>query len=517
MTARPSDSLVHSSSGSLSKWLVFFFALAAIAFGVFAAWGSSEWLAFVGVVIVVLIAAWTLPESFLTPILIGLVAAQFYFPVPGASANLRGALIFVAAVALRIALSRPLRHRAWMLPAALFLLVAFVAALGAPDRYAAFKGIYEWGAVFLTAFVAGELIASRAALTRAVIALVAIGVVEALVGLAQAALGVDRVIAILRAPLNEIFFQPNLLRERLTDLSFNWILFDRILPFGNFINAVDYAVFLAAILVLALSFVIAGHDTAKQSSLSDVGIASHAERSASLRTLAMTPRIILLVGILAMSAALLLTFKGSGLLALAGGALMIALFFLNGTCRLPRLTPRTLVVGSVLALATLVFAAPFADLLVVRAAFLIQRETGAVTSVGRLAVWAQLIPFLTQRPFFGFGLNNAIPLIEPIPTLIGGAFAYTTPAPESSYVAMLIETGLLGFSALMSLFAVTLVQAWHNARKSKDAIHVGIIAAFVALLVGNLTVAGLTTDQNGMLFGLLLGISSRNWRLAVGS
>ncbi|CAG0944823.1 hypothetical protein ANRL1_01964 [Anaerolineae bacterium] len=510
MTARPSDSLVHSSSGSLSKWLVFFFALAAIAFGVFAAWGSSEWLAFVGVVIVVLIAAWTLPESFLTPILIGLVAAQFYFPVPGASANLRGALIFVAAVALRIGLTRPLRRRAWMLPAALFLLVAFVAALGAPDRYAAFKGIYEWGAVFLTAFVAGELIASRAALTRAVIVLVAIGVVEALVGLAQAALGVDRVIAILRAPLNEIFFQPNLLRERLTDLSFNWILYDRILPFGNFINAVDYAVFLAAILVLALSFVIAGHDTAKQSSLSDVGIASR-------KPLAMTPRIILLVSILAMGAALLLTFKGSGLLALAGGALMIALFFLNGTWRLPRLTPRTLVVGSVLALATLVFAAPFADLLVARAAFLIQRETGAVTSVGRLAVWAQLIPFLTQRPFFGFGLNNAIPLIEPIPTLIGGAFAYTTPAPESSYVAMLIETGLLGFSALMSLFAVTLVQAWHNARKSKDAIHVGIIAAFVALLVGNLTVAGLTTDQNGMLFGLLLGISSRNWRLAVGS
>ncbi len=510
MNERPAGSWAHWSIGSLNTWLVFFFAFAAIAFGIFAALGSSEWLAFTGVVIVVLIAAWTLPESFLTPILIGLGAAQFYFPVPGASANLRGALIFVAAVALRMGLSRPLSRRAWMPPAALFLIVAFVAALGAPDRYGAFKGIYEWSAVFLTAFVAGELIASRKALTRAVITLVAVGVIEALIGLAQAALGVDRVIALLRAPLSEIFIQPNLLRERLTDLSFNWILFDRVLPFGNFINAVDYAVFLAAILVLALPFVIARRDPAKQSSLSAVGIASR-------KPLAMTPTIILLVSILAMGAALFFTFKGSGLLALAGGVLMITLFFSKGTFRLPRLTPRTLVVGSVLALAALVLAAPFADLLVARAVFLIQRETGGVTSVGRLAVWAHLIPFVAQRPFFGFGLNNAIPLIEPIPTLNGGTFAYTLPAPESSYVAMLVETGVLGFSALIGLLAVTLAQAWRNARKSDDAIHIGIIAAFVALLVGNLTVAGLTTDQNGMLLGLLVGMSSRNWRVDVGS
>jgi O-antigen ligase len=89
--------------------------------------------------------------------------------------------------------------------------------------------------------------------------------------------------------------------------------------------------------------------------------------------------------------------------------------------------------------------------------------------------------------------------------LRGGAVAFNNPAAESAYVAALVETGIAGFAALMALFAATLAGAARRARG--DALFVGVLAALVALLLGNLTVAGFTTDQNGMLLGALIGMA----------
>jgi len=475
----------HWHIGTFAHWLI---ALAALALGVFAALGSSEWLAFTGIALAILLAAFTLPIALAAPLLAVFAALQFYFPLPGTTFTLRGALLFVVALAVRrwSGLSSPPKLKTWMMPTALFLFAALIAALGATNQYVAFKGIYDWLAIFFVAFVASEIVASQQTLARVARALIAVGIAQALLGLAQAAFSVDQVVAALQSPANDFFFQPDLLRERLDNLAFNWILVDRVSPFGNFINAIDYAIFLAAIVPLAIAVI-------------------SSAREKSLRA-----KIILFVGISAMLAAIVLTLKASGIFALGAAIVTLGIFIL------PRVSVRVRVGIIVFAFITLVLAAPFAGAFSERATFLIARELGANTATGRLAVWAQLITALPQKMFFGFGLNNAIDLIAPTPTLNGGAFAFTHPAPESGYVAALIETGLIGFCALMSLFASALVRAFRNARELQNPIHIGICAALVALLVGNVTVAGFTADQNGMMLGMLIGIVIRDWRLEIG-
>jgi hypothetical protein len=64
--------------------------------------------------------------------------------------------------------------------------------------------------------------------------------------------------------------------------------------------------------------------------------------------------------------------------------------------------------------------------------------------------------------------------------------------------------GIAGLTALLVLFAGTFARAIRRARA--DPIYVGALAALVAFWVGNLTVAGFTTDQNGMLLGMLIGM-----------
>lgn len=469
------------------------FASIALAFGAFAALGSSQWLATIGVLLLIFVAALTAPLPLVALILATLVPLQFYFDIPDSSFTLRGAVVFVFAAALRVfvvrfhalkgvanAVKRSLRT--WMFPAALFLLAALVAAFGAPNKYLAFKGVYDWLTIFATAFVISEMAQSAQALRRLTVVLVAVGIGEASLGLLQYALGLDAVLRGLRLPVSGLFYQPNLLQEKLADLSFNWIVFDRASPFGTFINGIDYAIFLAAILSLVLALLLARNNVI-----------------ASQRTRAMTQAALLACALL-MGGALLLTFKGSGLIAFAGGAVTVALLFTL------RLSARTIALSFVVLFFAIILVLPFADLVGQRVSFLIEREQGAFGTAGRLEIWASLFQFFMPRPLFGFGLNNAILLAEPMRTLRSGAIAFNATTPESAYVAAWIETGAVGFSALMILIGVVLVRAYWNARETMNAMHIGILAAIVALLLGNVTVTGLTTDQNGMLLGILIGM-----------
>ncbi len=453
------------------------FIAAALVFGAVAALGSAQWLATAAVLGLIFVAAITLPMSWVASIIAALIPLQLYFDIPDSSLTLRAALVFVFSAALRVLVQRRAgkdltRWKLWMLPAALFLLAAFAAALGASSRYLAFKGIYDWLAVFATAFVIGEAVRSRGLLDRLLVVLVAAGVGEALLGLAQYALGLDAVLRLLRLPVSDLFFQPNLLRDRLTDVSFNWVVFDRASPFGTFINGIDYALFLAAILGIALARLLAVR-----------------ERKRIL---------VLFASALLMGVALLLTFKGSGFLAVAGAAATVALF------SLPRWTPRVAVVGAIVLIVAVALALPFAGLLAERVAFLVQREQGVTGTPGRLETWVELLRQLAQRPIFGYGLNHAPLLTEATRTLRYGAVAFNSPAAESAYVAALVETGIAGFAALMAWIGVVLARAIQLARV--DTRFVGVLAALVALWLGNLTVAGFTTDQNGMLLGVLIGM-----------
>lgn len=456
----------------------------ALALGAFGTLGSPAWVALATVVLALGAAAWTLPPLWLVLIPVALTPLQLYVAIPGTSFTLRGTVVFLFAAALRIAAANPVALkralRTWLLPAALFILVALVAALSAPDRYLALKGVYDWLPHFAMLLIASETVLTARARRTVVTAVIAVGVLEALLGLLEYVLGLDAILDLLRLPVSQLVFQPNLLGDRLSDLSFNWVIFDRAAPFGTFINGIDYAIFIAAVLSLLLALLIVPGSPANHP--------------------------LAYAGALALGAALLLTFKGSGLLALGGGAAAVVGLAVVRS-RHGAIPTRTFALALAILAGALVLALPFADLIGQRLLFLVQREQGAFGTAGRLEIWTSLLQFVLQRPFFGFGLNNATLLAEPMRTLRGGAVAYNTTTPESAYVAALIETGILGFVMLMSLFVGTLIRGLRQIRASTEpAIRVGVWAAICAILVGNLTVAGFTTDQNGILLGALMGM-----------
>lgn len=451
--------------------------LAAIAAGIAAAIGSSGWLMTVCILVLLLAAAWLLPIRWSVCLLGALVPVQLYLTIPDSSATLRGAFVVSVALGVRVAVTRPaLLRRGWVILAALFASVGVFDAFVATDRYGAWRGLYEWLPIFASLLV-GTAVAADQLITRRLYAVLILGgVVEAALGLAQYAVGLDTVIGWLRLPISRLVYQANLLQERLVNLSFNWVMFDRVAAFGTFINGIDYAVYIAALFALAFALV--------------------------LRTQGMRPRNILLAlgACVLLVTALLLTFKGSGWIALGGAVLTVVLLSTKDLSR------RTLAAGALIVLVVLVLALPLSDLLVQRITFLVQRELGATDTFGRLEIWTQLAQAFTVRPWFGYGLNNAIALIEPTRTLNGGAFGLVLTAPESGFVGSLVETGIFGFVALMGLFAGALLRAYRRWLVAPDARAIGIVAALVALLLGNLTVSGFTTDQSGLLLGLLLGL-----------
>jgi O-antigen ligase len=269
-----------------------------------------------------------------------------------------------------------------------------------------------------------------------------------------------------------------MLRDRLTDLSFNWILNERVLAFGTFINSIDFAIFLAAILTLVLALLIGEEQQ---------GLPGHT--------------LILFVCALVLAVALLQTLKGSGIIALVGGVATIALLYV------PRLSPRLLALSAIGCIAASAVAALFSSDIASRVLFLVQREEGAFGTAGRVTTWLQLLGFLAQRPLFGFGLNNAPFLLDASPSLSGGAFVLNLRGPESAYVAMLVETGIVGFAMLAWFIGGVFARVYRSVQSARfSARTIGFGAAIIALLFGNLTVVGLTTDQNGMLLGALIGL-----------
>lgn len=470
VTARSIDESIRA------RVIVIFCALVAVSGGVFAAAISLESASVFLFVGIFALAALVLPRAWIPLALVVLIPLQFYFPIAG-GLNLRGAVVFVVVATLRFLFFRRMsgnlqRWYAWMIPALLFVGSAIISAGGAANRYEGFKGIYSWSTVFFAAFVVSEALRSERWLKRLILGLMAIGLAEAILGIVQSFQDVDQIIAWFSLPLADSVYQPNLLRDRLIDLSFNWILDGRVIPFGTFINAIDYAVLLAAIFFLG------------------VALAIDSRRAVNKLFWAV---IALVIGI-----ASGMTFKGSGLIALAGGLLALTFVYARRVDARARMIGLGVIGVSILLALTL---EPVAQ----RMLFLFQREAGLSTGVGRVAIWMQLLAALPQQWLFGFGMNNTLPLVAPLPSLRGGEFVLVTTAPESAYIAALVETGIVGFILLMAFIGVVAWRALGKAQNNATALHPGIFAALAALWFGNLTVTGLTTDQNGLLFGILIG------------
>lgn len=482
--------------------------------GVSAALGPTDWVASLFLAVLILTVTMIPPLAWVGLTLLAVVPFQLYLSIPGTSFTLRGSVVFMVLAAFRVLIDRTTRigvqpsadstfaattrESWWKAAVGLFILAATAAALTAPSRYLALKGVMDWASVFGVALVMSEIVRSERTLKSLVGIVIAVGVVQALVGLAQYAMGLEAVLTILRLPISSLFYLPDLLREKLVDGSFNWIVFNRATPFGTFINGIDFAIYAAAVLSLVLALLLEREP-------------SHMPPRSSQIRLGL-----LIVSALLVATALFLTLKGTGLVALGGGLAALASCYLALRNRQPetwrRLSRRAAALAPVAVIVAAFLLLPFADVVWQRAQFLVLRELGTFGTAGRTEIWASLFQSFVERPVFGFGLNNAVLLAEPMRTLQGGAFTFNPTNPESLYVTLLIETGVVGLAALLGLIGMVLVRAYRNAQQSPAAAaYVGILAAIAALLFGNLTVSGLIADQNGMLFGAFVGMVFSKW------
>ncbi len=465
-----------------ARAVILFCAGAASALGLFAAVASAPAALTLGVFGALALMAWLLPLEALAGFIALLIPVQFYLSLPDLpTQRLAVMLVFVAAA--RAFLNEPREFwRGWMLPSAVFIGAALVAAVGALDRYLAWRGIYDYAIVFATAWLYSRVVRSEAQARQLLAGLVVAGIAQALLGLWQARLSREQVFGMLEHPASGLLYSPNLLRERLTDQSFNWIVFERVAPFGTFLNGIDFAILMAALVCLVVPF--------------------------SLTSRAAGAALGLLILTFLFGGVLLATFKGSGYLALAGGALVLVWFYL------PRLSARTLAFGAILCGGALVLLAPTLDLVLQRFAFFAQREAGAYQTQGRFDIWLGLVDDFLRRPWFGWGLNNSIFLTDAERSIYRATVIYNRTVPESQYVAALVETGIVGFGALMVWLAHGIGRVYQRARATNSPTAVGILAAIGALLFGNLTAVAFTTDQLGMLLGTLVGIGFAEWKRA---
>ncbi|MBI3914079.1 MAG: hypothetical protein HY327_07825, partial [Chloroflexi bacterium] len=205
-------------------------ALAALGVGAFAAMGSAVWVATAGILALLALIALTLPLRGVALLIAALIPFQIYFFAGESSFTLRAALVLTFSAALRVIpiANYKLLFRAWLAPAFAFLAAALIAALGADSRYLALRGIYDFAALFATAFLfSALLIPSAEWLRRLLNVLIGAGTVQSGIGIVQQIAGAERVLAALQNPLAPFFYQPNLLIEKLSDLSFNWLTFER--------------------------------------------------------------------------------------------------------------------------------------------------------------------------------------------------------------------------------------------------------------------------------------------------
>ncbi len=454
----------------------------ALAAGVFAASASDVWIVSIAALAVLAVVALLLPLTTLGWIIVLVIPVQIYLALP-ALATQRVVVILTAVAALRIALqAESIRSlwQNWMMPVVVFIAAALIAAWGAQDRYTALRGVYDFAVIFLTAWVFSHLARDQSLVKRMVIALIAVGVAQAAYGLYQVALGREGVFQLLQAPFNDFLYPPHPLREQLAVQSFNWLVDNGVAPFGTFLNGIDFAIFMATLLCLIVPFLLTSRKP--------------------LDTVA------LLAIALLFFAALLLTQKGTGMLALLGGGLVLAWYFL------PRFSPRALALGVLLAIGALALLLLSSASLAERALFLLQREQGAFGTSGRLDIWLSLVADFIARPFFGYGLNNSIYLTEPARAIRRAIVIYNLTAPESQYVAALVETGIVGLGALGAWLVVAVRRGVARVRETRAAWSVGILAAIIALLFGNLTLVAFTTDALGMLLGVLIGMEFAEWR-----
>lgn len=115
---------------------------------------------------------------------------------------------------------------------------------------------------------------------------------------------------------------------------------------------------------------------------------------------------------------------------------------------------------------------------------------------GRTAYWNASLPFIRERPVFGWGLN-----VETRHVLVSLG-DNTTSTLHSTWFEALLGTGVVGAALLAAALATTLVQAWRARRHPMGIAIVGLVAFVVVR-----SITGTTIELFGLTYMLVAALA----------
>ncbi len=132
---------------------------------------------------------------------------------------------------------------------------------------------------------------------------------------------------------------------------------------------------------------------------------------------------------------------------------------------------------------------------------------------GRLRIWSDVWRMFLDFPLFGTGFGTFAHVYPKYKTILGQA---TVLYPESDFLAVLVETGLVGFGALIGFFVVFCRASWIRWKHQESyvarinpKVMIGLAAGLVALLIHGIGDFNLHIPANALQFAIVMALVVR--------
>lgn len=388
-------------------------------------------------------------------------------------------LLLGMAVALSLEQLRrpPLLRHAWIVPAALLAWIA--AQWHVPFEAVASLDHWATGEMFVRLLVYGSAFAAarrvgrdpRAA-QRLILALMVLGVFEAAYGLAQYLTGWQKI----------LWYERVYYRESAT---------------GTYVNHNHFAGFLEMVIPFAVARALSA-------------LAPRAGNHRAHRAAGKAALFLFLAAVLVL--AVVFSQSRMGLIACVGSlAAMAAVLRLRGrNAAAPRGALRAGLILLLLSASAALMLWIGPEPVFTRFAQLPEQEefSDGTDAGGRLPVWADTLRLLRERPL-GVGLGAFEAAYTRVQTVdLNARVDYA----HNDYLQVVAELGvpaaLLFWAMIFALAARTLRACWTHTGPTQQAIALGATGALAALLLHSLTDFNLYVPANGLLFSVVLGLSS---------
>ena len=125
----------------------------------------------------------------------------------------------------------------------------------------------------------------------------------------------------------------------------------------------------------------------------------------------------------------------------------------------------------------------------------------------RFEVWKDAFEIFKAHPYVGIGIGNYaayVSIHNPDQYWVASNVYTAFDHPESGYLKLLVEFGLVGFLALFSLIILPIIQGIKYYIKSKDYVTLLLIAAILSWFVGFTTVYSLSDSRIALIVAIIV-------------